>query len=79
MAALIDDKILCLHSGIGVTLNELHQIEKLKRPLEIVHEVQNRDQLLDVDILWSDSTDTDKDKDILHNHVRDPIQSVNIV
>jgi len=79
MAALIDDKILCLHGGIGATLNELHDIEKLKRPLEIVHEVQNRDQLLVVDILWSDPTDSDDDKGILPNHVRDPNQSGNIV
>lgn len=79
MAAVIDNRILCLHGGIGATLNEVSDIEKLKRPLEIIHEVQIKEHLLVVDILWSDPTDSDEEKGILPNHVRDPNQSGNIV
>lgn len=79
MAAVIEDRILCLHGGIGATLNDISDIEKLKRPLEIIHEVQIKEHLLVVDILWSDPTDSDDEKGIQPNHVRDPNQSGNIV
>jgi len=79
MAALIDDRIFCLHGGIGATLNEMTDLNKLKRPLEIVHEVQCQEHLLVVDVLWSDPTDTDEDMGIQPNHVRDPNQTGNIV
>mmetsp|Transcript_99322 Transcript_99322/g.214293 ORF Transcript_99322/g.214293 Transcript_99322/m.214293 type:complete len:145 (+) Transcript_99322:1649-2083(+) len=79
MAAVIDKRILCLHGGIGATLNEMADVEKLKRPLEIVHEVQTKEHLLVVDILWSDPTDSDEEKGIHPNCVRDPNQSGNIV
>lgn len=39
LAAVIDEKILCIHGGIGSTLKKVDQIEKLKRPLEVIHEV----------------------------------------
>jgi protein phosphatase len=37
LAALIEDKILCLHGGIGASLNTLEDIEKINRPLEVMH------------------------------------------
>jgi len=79
MAAVIEQRILCLHGGIGATLNDVSDITKLKRPLEIIHEVQTKEHLLVVDILWSDPTDSDEEKGILPNHIRDPNQSGNIV
>jgi diadenosine tetraphosphatase ApaH/serine/threonine PP2A family protein phosphatase len=33
LAALVEDKILCLHGGIGASLNTLEDIENIKRPL----------------------------------------------
>jgi protein phosphatase len=41
LAAVIEDKILCLHGGIGSTLQSIEQIEALPRPLEVIHEVSN--------------------------------------
>lgn len=39
LAALIEDKIVCLHGGIGSTLVSIEQIEQIGRPLEVIHEV----------------------------------------
>ncbi len=39
LAALIEDKIVCLHGGIGSTLVSVKQIERIQRPLEVIHEV----------------------------------------
>ena len=59
LAAVIEDKIVCLHGGIGSTLVSLDQIEAIQRPLEVIHEVSTLEQQLVVDILWSDPTDSD--------------------
>eukprot|EP00826_Nyctotherus_ovalis_P065918 TRINITY_DN970_c0_g3_i1.p1 TRINITY_DN970_c0_g3~~TRINITY_DN970_c0_g3_i1.p1 ORF type:complete len:177 (+),score=52.10 TRINITY_DN970_c0_g3_i1:68-598(+) len=59
--------------------NKLVQIDALKRPLEVIHEVQNDIQQLVVDILWSDPTDTDQDLGIQPNYIRDPNSTGNIV
>jgi len=79
LAAIIEDKIICLHGGIGSVLSDVKQIEALKRPLEVVHEVKNDIQQLIVDILWSDPTDTDEDLGIHENYIRDPNSTGNIV
>ena len=39
LAALIEEKIVCLHGGIGSTLVSIEQIEMIQRPLEVIHEV----------------------------------------
>lgn len=39
LAGLIDEKILCIHGGIGSSLYKLEQIEMIQRPLEVIHEV----------------------------------------
>lgn len=79
LAAVVDDKILCLHGGIGATLRNIEQIEQLERPLEVVHEVQTEKERLVVDILWSDPTDSDKELGIQLNTIRDPQGTGNIV
>jgi len=39
LAALIEDKVICLHGGIGSTLHHVDQIDCLPRPLDVIHEV----------------------------------------
>ncbi|OMJ71427.1 hypothetical protein SteCoe_30361 [Stentor coeruleus] len=79
LAAVIEDKVICLHGGIGSSLETVDQIETLSRPLEVIHEVSNDLQQLVVDILWSDPTDSDMEIGIQPNVIRDPNGTGNIV
>jgi serine/threonine-protein phosphatase PP1 catalytic subunit len=47
-AALIDEKILCMHGGLSPELQSLHQIAELERPCDVP------DMGLLCDLLWSD-------------------------
>ncbi len=44
LGAVIAKKIICLHGGIGSSLNYIEEIEHLKRPLEVIHEVSTPEQ-----------------------------------
>lgn len=48
LCALIEDKILCMHGGIGPDLKNFKSLLKINRPLEIPS------QGLVCDLLWSD-------------------------
>ena len=48
VAALIDDKILCMHGGLSPDLTSFDQIRKLSRPTDVP------DSGLLCDLLWSD-------------------------
>lgn len=48
VAALIDDKILCMHGGLSPELQTLDQIKEISRPTDVP------DSGLLCDLLWSD-------------------------
>lgn len=48
MAALVDEKILCMHGGLSPHLDRLDQIRNLKRPADVP------ESGLLCDLLWSD-------------------------
>lgn len=48
MAALIDEKILCMHGGLSPELDNLNQIRNIKRPTDVP------ESGLLCDLLWSD-------------------------
>lgn len=48
VAALVDEKILCMHGGLSPDLNNLDQIKNLRRPTDVP------DSGLLCDLLWSD-------------------------
>ena len=79
LAAVVNDTVLCLHGGIGSTINTIEDIEKVKTPLEVVHQVSSMEQQIVVDILWSDPTDNDTEMGIVPNTTRDPTGVGNIV
>ena len=54
---LVDNNILMVHGGIGSSINSLDDIENIKRPIEVVHNVTNNEQLKVIDLLWSEYCD----------------------
>ncbi|KAM0822040.1 hypothetical protein ACQ4PT_071778 [Festuca glaucescens] len=48
IAALVDDKILCMHGGLSPDLDSLDRIREIQRPVDVP------DQGLLCDLLWSD-------------------------
>lgn len=54
LAALVEDKILCVHGGIGSTLKSISEIEFIQRPLEIILDPKMHIHKLTLDLLWSD-------------------------
>ena len=78
-AAIIEDQILCVHGGIGANVKKISDIERIPRPFNVVHEAQNLEQKLAMDLLWSDPTDTDEELGIQPNVQRDSNQLGHIV
>ncbi|XP_074592616.1 serine/threonine-protein phosphatase BSL1 homolog isoform X1 [Curcuma longa] len=54
LAALIEKKIICMHGGIGRSINSVDQIEKLERPINM-----DVGSIVLMDLLWSDPTEND--------------------
>ena len=54
---LVDNNILMVHGGIGSSINSLEDIENIKRPVGVVHNVTNNEQLKVIDLLWSEYCD----------------------
>lgn len=54
LAALVEERILCVHGGIGATLNSIEEIEIISRPLEIIHDPKMLEHKILLDLLWSD-------------------------
>ncbi|KAK1356073.1 Serine/threonine-protein phosphatase [Heracleum sosnowskyi] len=62
LAALIEEKIICMHGGIGRSIHSVEQIEKLERPLTL----DAKSSVL-MDLLWSDPTENDSVEGIRPN------------
>eukprot|EP00252_Welwitschia_mirabilis_P026986 TRINITY_DN906_c0_g1_i2.p1 TRINITY_DN906_c0_g1~~TRINITY_DN906_c0_g1_i2.p1 ORF type:complete len:944 (-),score=234.90 TRINITY_DN906_c0_g1_i2:748-3579(-) len=54
LAALIEKKIICMHGGIGRSINHIEQIEKIQRPITM-----EAGTVVLMDLLWSDPTEND--------------------
>ncbi|KAF3781806.1 Serine/threonine-phosphatase BSL1-like protein [Nymphaea thermarum] len=54
LCALIEKKIICMHGGIGRSINYVEQIEKLERPITM-----DSGSIVLMDLLWSDPTEND--------------------
>ncbi|KAL4200462.1 hypothetical protein AMTRI_Chr03g149720 [Amborella trichopoda] len=54
LAALIEKKIICMHGGIGRSINHVEQIENIQRPISM-----EAGSVVLMDLLWSDPTEND--------------------
>ncbi|GAB2214835.1 hypothetical protein Drorol1_Dr00019199 [Drosera rotundifolia] len=54
LAALIENKIICMHGGIGRSINHVDQIESIQRPITM-----EAGSVALMDLLWSDPTEND--------------------
>ncbi|KAJ7551928.1 hypothetical protein O6H91_06G034900 [Diphasiastrum complanatum] len=54
LAAMIENKIICMHGGIGRSINFVEQIENLQRPITM-----ETGSVVLMDLLWSDPTEND--------------------
>lgn len=62
VAAVIEDRIFCVHAGIGPNIASLGDLEKIKRPIEIIIGGGSQEQKILIDCLWSDPTNLNTEK-----------------
>lgn len=79
LAAVIEDKVLCVHGGIGNFWRLLEDIDALPKPIEISHEVINSQQQILYDALWSDPCENERETGCKVNTFRDTMGQGNIV
>jgi len=63
IAALVEGAILCIHGGIGDSINTLDDLRGIPKPIQVVGEINERTTRRDrmvLDALWSDPTDNDQ-------------------
>ena len=80
LAAVLGNKILCVHSGIGENVQTLNQIQKIKRPFKLNHVDQSAlEQKIVFDILWSDPVLELTQKENKSNEIREYIAKGQLV
>lgn len=77
--AVIDGKVLCIHGGIGGSVETVADIAALPRPLKVSQTPSTVLEQTVTDLLWSDPTDSDTVPGISMNQTRDPDGSGRIV
>jgi len=72
VGAVIEDRILCLHGGIGGSVNTVAEINQMQRPLHVAQIPQTPFEQRVTDLLWSDPADSDMMNGVTMNETRDP-------
>jgi len=72
VGAIIEERILCLHGGIGGSLNVTSEIASMQRPLHVAQIPQTPFEQRITDLLWSDPSDNDSITGVTLNETRDP-------
>jgi diadenosine tetraphosphatase ApaH/serine/threonine PP2A family protein phosphatase len=79
LATIIEDKIICIHAGIGPNITKSEDIYKIHRPIEISQDSSTPEQGILLNALWSDPTESDTELGFRRNFIRDHGNSGNIV
>mmetsp|Transcript_97122 Transcript_97122/g.172947 ORF Transcript_97122/g.172947 Transcript_97122/m.172947 type:complete len:839 (+) Transcript_97122:118-2634(+) len=72
VGAVIEDRILCLHGGIGGSVNTVAEVASMQRPLHVAQIPQTPFEQRITDLLWSDPSDNDSIAGVTMNETRDP-------
>eukprot|EP00917_Polyrhabdina_sp_WS-2016_P022210 GHVP01048238.1.p1 GENE.GHVP01048238.1~~GHVP01048238.1.p1 ORF type:complete len:819 (+),score=106.04 GHVP01048238.1:110-2566(+) len=72
VGAVIEDKILCIHGGIGENIHTVENISSLQRPLKVAQVPSTELERRVTDLLWSDPTENDGCTGVVANRTRDP-------
>ena len=75
LGAVIDEKILCVHGGIGEHFTQIARLEALQRPLKVSFNPETQHQKVLLDVLWSDPSHDPKILGYTHNTQRDPFKT----
>ncbi len=71
LAAIIEDKILCIHGGIGPNIRHVEDLLRVARPIDLAQDNATKDQGVLMDALWSDPTACDTELGYRRNFIRD--------
>mmetsp|Transcript_118105 Transcript_118105/g.294463 ORF Transcript_118105/g.294463 Transcript_118105/m.294463 type:complete len:841 (+) Transcript_118105:200-2722(+) len=72
VGALVENKILCLHGGIGGSIGTVKEIDAMERPMHVAQIPQTPYEQRITDMLWSDPSDNDSVQGVTLNETRDP-------
>lgn len=72
MGAVIEDRILCIHGGIGGSISVVNDVAVMQRPLHVAQIPQTPFEQRVTDLLWSDPSDSDAVQGVTLNETRDP-------
>lgn len=59
LLALVEERILCVHGGIGTNIKSVEEAEYLSKPFEISHNPKMYEHKVALDLLWSDPVKDD--------------------
>lgn len=67
LAAVIENKLLCVHGGIGQNVKKLEDIAKITKPIEILHDFTDLkstpEQIIVNELLWTDPVSNNEEDD----------------
>ena len=74
---IIDGTTLLIHGGIGCSIEKLDDINNINRPISVVHDVKNIEELHVIDLLYSEYDDNENNYNV--NNERDKMKKGFIV
>ena len=74
---IVDGTTLLIHGGIGCSIEKLDDINNINRPISVVHDVKNIEELHVIDLLYSEYDDNENNYNV--NNERDKMKKGFIV
>ena len=74
---IVDGTTLLIHGGIGCSIEKLDDINNINRPISVVHDVKNVEELHVIDLLYSEYDDNENNYNV--NNERDKMKKGFIV